>query len=440
MSETPPRDARIPGFYQMDLATRRAELSRRYGLTEADLAALDPAGGLCAERADKMVENCIGVFGLPVGLGLNLRVNGVDHPVPMAVEEPSIIAAVSHVARLVRPHGGFKAEADPGVMIAQVQVCELPDLSAAVAALEANRARLLARANAVHPNMAARGAGAHDIEVRRFEDSAPGAGDGMVVLHLLVDCAEAMGANAVNAMAEGVAPLVEDLTGGRVYLRILSNLADRRLARASFAVPEAALAGKGFEGAEVAHGIVQAWRFADVDPYRAATHNKGIMNGIDAVAVATGNDWRSLEAGAHAYAARDGHYRSLTKFWRQDGHLHGSIELPVAVGTVGGSTKVHPTVAVLRKLLGASSARDLAGIMAAVGLAQNTGALKALATEGIQRGHMTLHARQVALAGGAPPHLIDEVARRLVSAGQIKESAVVAILGELGAGRARATR
>jgi hydroxymethylglutaryl-CoA reductase len=433
MSETPPRDARIPGFYQMDLATRRAEIAQRYDLTEADLAALDPAGGLCPDRADKMIENCIGVFGLPVGLGLNLTVNGVDHPVPMAVEEPSIIAAVSHIARLVRAHGGFTADADPGVMIAQVQVCDVPDLDFAVAALQANRARLLARANAVHPNMAARGAGAHDIEVRRFEDSAPGLGDGMVVLHLLVDCAEAMGANAVNAMAEGVAPLVEDLTGGRVYLRILSNLADRRLARAGFVVPEEALAGKGFEGAEVAQGIVHAWRFADIDPYRAATHNKGIMNGIDAVAVATGNDWRGIEAGAHAYAARDGRYRSLTKFWRKDGYLHGSIELPLAVGTVGGSTQVHPTVAVLRKLLGADTARTLAGVMAAVGLAQNTGALKALATEGIQRGHMALHARQVALAAGTPPNLIDEVARRLVAQGPIKEAAAQAILRELGA-------
>ncbi|MCB9522506.1 MAG: hydroxymethylglutaryl-CoA reductase, degradative [Myxococcales bacterium] len=419
-------DSRIPGFYTLGRAARHAELKARFALTDDELAALDGAHGLDFARADKMVENCIGVLGVPVGLGLNLTVNGQDYTVPMAVEEPSIIAAVSHIAKLVRPHGGFTADADDGLMITQVQVCDLPDLQRAAQALRDARPHLLARANATQPNMAARGGGAVDIEVRIFEAPHP-----MLVLHLLVDCVDAMGANAVNSMAEGVAPLVEDLTGGRVYLRILSNLADRRLARASFRVPEKALAGKGYTGAEVAEGMVQAWRFADVDPYRAATHNKGIMNGIDAVAVATGNDWRGVEAGAHAYAARDGRYTSLTRFWRAEGHLHGRIELPMAVGTVGGSTKVHPTIRVLRKILGIERATELAAVMAAVGLAQNAGAIKALATEGIQRGHMTLHARQVALAAGAEEHQVDEVARRLVQAGEIREAAARAVLAEL---------
>lgn len=428
----PPDRARIPGFYRLDLPARHAELATRFGLDRADLSVLESGASLCWDRADKMVENCIGVFGLPVGLGLNFTINGRDYAVPMVVEEPSVVAAVSNMARLVRAHGGFTADADEGVMISQVQIVDSPDPGAAVEALRRARARILARANAVHPNMAARGGGARDIEVRRFDDPHP-----MIVLHLLVDCVDAMGANAVNAMAEGVASLVEDLTGGRVCLRILSNLADRRCARAGCVVPEAALAGRGFSGPEVAEGIVQAWRFAAVDPYRAATHNKGVMNGIDAVAIATGNDWRGVEAGAHAYAARDGHYGSLTRWWRADGALHGAIELPMAVGTVGGSTRVHPTVRVCRKILGVDRARDLAMVMAAVGLAQNMGALKALASEGIQRGHMSLHARQAALAAGAEGRLVEVVAARLIRRGEIKEAAAREVLAELRSEEAR---
>jgi hydroxymethylglutaryl-CoA reductase len=421
-------DSRIPGFYKLPPESRLAELSTRFGLTPHDLAILRDGGSLDLARADKMVENCIGVLGLPIGLGLNFVINGQDYVVPMAVEEPSIVAAVSHIARLVRDHGGFVADADPAVMIAQVQVVDVPDLAAAEQALWAGRAHLLARANAMHPGLAARGGGARDIEVRVFKTPHP-----MLVLHLLVDCCDAMGANAVNTMAEGVAPLVEAMTHGRVCLRILSNLADRRLARASCSIPEEALQTKDFTGPEVADGIVQAARFAAVDPYRAATHNKGVMNGIDAVAVATGNDWRGVEAGAHAYAARGGRYTSLTEWWREGGRLHGRIELPLAVGTVGGSTGVHPTIGVLRKLLGIDSARELAGVMAAVGLSQNLGAIKALATEGIQRGHMSLHARQVALAVGAEGELVDRVARVLVERGEIKADAARAVLAELSA-------
>ncbi len=419
-------DSRIPGFYRLRLDGRHDELKSRFGLSDEELAVLSNGGSLDWGRADKMVENCVGVFGLPVGLGLNFQINGRDFAVPMVVEEPSVVAAVSNMAKVVREAGGFRAEADRGIMIAQVQVVGSPDPEAAVQALETAEAQIVALANSMSPNMAARGGGAHEIEVRSFAEPHP-----MIVLHLLVDCVDAMGANAVNSMAEGVAPLVEELTGGRVYLRILSNLADRRRARASCQVPEKLLARGQFDGSEVAEGIVQAYRFAAIDPSRAATHNKGVMNGIDAVAIATGNDWRSIEAGAHAYAARDGRYTSLTRWWREGGCLHGHIELPMAIGVVGGSTRVHPTVGVLRRILGVDTARELAMVMAAVGLSQNFGALRALATEGIQRGHMTLHARQAALAAGVDDHLVELVAERMVKDGAIKAENARVILEDL---------
>jgi hydroxymethylglutaryl-CoA reductase len=419
-------DSRIPGFYRLDLEARHDELRARLGLSEEDVAILSNGASLDPSRADKMVENCVGVFALPVGLGLNFQINDRDYVIPMVVEEPSVVAAVSNMAKLVRGHGGFHADADQGIMIAQVQVVNVPNKDRALEALTSAEAQMLALANSKNPNMVARGGGAHAIELRWFDEPHP-----MLVVHLLVDCVDAMGANAVNTMAEGIAPLVEELTGGRVYLRILSNLADRRCARARCAVAEDSLTGKGFSGEEVAEGIVQAYRFAAIDPYRAATHNKGVMNGIDAVAIATGNDWRSVEAGAHAYAARGGRYTSLTRWWRRDGLLHGEIELPMAIGTVGGSTRVHPTVGVLRKILGIQSARELGMIMAAVGLAQNMGALKALATEGIQRGHMSLHARQAALAAGVEDRLVDEVANRLIQGGEIKVDAARLIIEQL---------
>ncbi|MBU1432180.1 hydroxymethylglutaryl-CoA reductase, degradative [Myxococcota bacterium] len=418
------RDSRIPGFYRLDPQARRLILAERFGLREADLDLLAHGGALSLDVADKMVENCIGVFGLPIGLGLNFTINGRDYAVPMAVEEPSIIAAVSNVARLLRPYGGFTAEADPSLMIAQIQLLDVVDMDAAAVVLQQNKAALLAHADEIHPNMARRGAGARDLEIRRFGPPYP-----MMVLHLIVDCADAMGANAVNAMAEGLAPEIERLTGGRVNLRILSNLADKRLARARFNVPEAALCRAGMAGEAVAAQLVEAYQFAAVDPYRAATHNKGIMNGIDAVAIATGNDWRGIEAGAHAYAAREGRYSSLTRFWRASGQLHGEIELPLAVGTVGGSTRVHAALALTRQIMPIDDARELAGVMAAVGLAQNTGALLALASEGIQRGHMRLHARSVALAAGAEGVEVERVAAELIRRGAVKVDVAAEILG-----------
>lgn len=380
--------SRISGFYRLDLTHRHEELAKRFGLTDEELELLRGTGSEGVEIADKMVENCVGVLGLPIGLGLNFQVNGRDYVVPMVVEEPSVVAAASHMAKVIRVSGGFVAEASEAFMIAQVQVMDVEDPFGARIAIEQAADRIVTIANRRHPNMVARGGGARSLEVRLL-DREPH----MVVVHLLVDCCDAMGANIVNDMAEVVAPVIEEVTGGRVRLRILSNLADRRLARARCAIREELLERQGHEGPAVAEGVVEAYRFAEIDPYRAATHNKGVMNGIDAVGIATGNDWRSLEAGAHAYAVRNGRYEPLTRWWRSKGLLHGEIELPMAVGTVGGSTRVQPTLQVLRKLLQVETAQELGMVMAAVGLAQNLGALCALATEGIQRGHMNLHAR-----------------------------------------------
>jgi len=410
--------SRIPGFYQLDVRSRHRELAQRFDLTDEELDLLRGAGVDGVAIADKMVENCVGVLRLPIGLGLNFQVNGRDYVVPMAVEEPSVVAAASNMARLIRASGGFSAWASESLMIAQVQVLAIDDPVRARVAIERAADRVLDVANQRHPNMVARGGGAKALEVRLL-DSEPR----MLVIHLLVDCRDAMGANIVNDMAEGVAPLIEEVSGGRVRLRILSNLADRRLARARCAIREALLARQGREGPAVAEGVVEAYRFAAADPYRAATHNKGVMNGIDAVGIATGNDWRGIEAGAHAYAARNGRYEPLTRWWRKDGYLHGEIELPMAVGTVGGSTRVQPTLRVLQKLLGAETAQELAMVMSAVGLAQNLGALCALATEGIQRGHMNLHARSVALAAGVSHDRIDDVAAKLVRIGDFSASA-----------------
>ncbi len=410
--------SRIPGFYRLGVDARHQELASRFDLSGDDIAVLRGSSLDGLAIADKMVENCVGVLGLPIGLGLNFRVNGKDYAVPMAVEEPSVVAAASNMARMIRASGGFTADAGESLMIAQVQVLEVDDPSHARAALQNAAARILARANARHPNMVARGGGAKSIEVRVLPSDPI-----MLVVHVLVDCRDAMGANVVNDMAEGVAPLIEEVSGGRVRLRILSNLADRRLASARCSVREDLLERRGHEGAAVAEGVVEAYQFAAVDPYRAATHNKGVMNGVDAVGIATGNDWRGIEAGAHAYAARNGTYEPLTRWWRRDGCLHGEIELPLAVGVVGGSTRVQPALRVLRKLLRAESAQELAMVMAAVGLAQNLGALSALACEGIQRGHMNLHARSVALAAGVAQDRIDDVAAKLVRINQFSASA-----------------
>jgi len=374
-----------------------------------------------------MIENAVGVLGLPVGIGLNFLVNGEDVVVPMAVEEASVIAAVSLAAKIVREGGGFKADADEPRMIGQVQVTELSNPEAAKASILRQKDSILAAANALHPAMSARGGGAKDVEVRLIRVGA----ETHAIVHLIVDTQDAMGANLINTMCEGVAPLIERITGGRVRLRILSNLADLRLARSSCRIPFEALADFGFSGAEEAHGIAEASRFADADPYRACTHNKGVMNGVDAVALATGNDWRAIEAGAHAFCARNGRYEPLTRWWVEEGALHGTIELPIQVGTVGGAVKANPLIPVLLRMMGNPGAQTLAGVMAAVGLAQNMAALRALGTVGIQKGHMALHARNLAVSAGAKGSAVEEVARALIAAGEIKLHRAQEILAKL---------
>jgi hydroxymethylglutaryl-CoA reductase len=385
--------------------------------------------GLAVNRADQMIENVVGTHALPLGIAANFLINGRDYVVPMAIEEPSVVAAASYMAKIVRDAGGFRASSTEPVMIGQMQILNLPDPWAARFELLTQKQRLLDLANETDPVVVSLGGGARDLEVRVFPDTPVGP---MLVMHLLYDTRDAMGANTVNTAAEAMTPVVEEITGGRVHLRILSNLADRRLARAKCVIPPASLAFGDFGGERVVQGIVEAYAFAAVDPYRATTHNKGIMNGIDAVALACGQDWRAVEAGAHAYAARSGPYSSLST-WAQDreGRLVGTLELPLTVGTVGGATRVHPGARVALKILGVQTARELAEVMAAVGLAQNLGALRALSTEGIQRGHMALHARQVAIAAGATGEQVAIVAARLVREGTIRPDRAGEILAEM---------
>ncbi len=410
--------SRIAGFYNLSGAERLRLVADWAALNAEEQAVLSGILGLDVEHGAAMIENVIGIYGLPLGIATNFTVNGRDVLVPMVIEEPSVVAGASLAARLARAGGGFSASADEPVMIGQLQVMGLDDLETAQTRLLAEKAALLALAHAVDPVLAQLGGGARDLEVRLLPETPAGP---MLIVHLLYDVRDAMGANAINTACERLAPEIARLTGGKVFLRILSNLADRRLARAGVVIPENALAFGSFSGETVALGIEQAWAFAAADPYRAATHNKGIMNGIDAVVLATGNDWRAVEAGAHAYAAREGRYTSLST-WQRDGkgNLVGSLELPLALGIVGGATRVHPTARVALKILGAQTARELAEIVASVGLAQNLAALRALATEGIQKGHMGLHARQVAMAAGATGEAIERVAEAMIAEGVIR--------------------
>jgi hydroxymethylglutaryl-CoA reductase len=405
------KSSRLPGFYKLPIAERLALIQAWADLTDEETAVF-AENGLSSEQANHMVENALGTFGLPLGIAANFLINGRDYLIPMAVEEPSVLAAVSHAAKLIRAGGGFRTEASQPVMIGQIQVLDIPDMGAAQLALAANKQRLMDEANRCSQNIVRRGGGARDIEIRPFPDTPVGP---MLVVHLLYDCRDAMGANAINTAVEHLAPMVTDLTNGRTHLRILSNLSDRRTATARCTIPAAHLAQGEMTGQDVAQLIEEANAFALVDPYRATTHNKGIMNGIDAVCIATGNDWRAVEAGAHAYAARNGRYAALTD-WHvtPNGDLTGEMTLPLAVGIVGGATKVHPTAKVVMKILDVSSASELAQIMVAVGLAQNLAAIKALATTGIQRGHMRMHARQVALAAGAVDGQVQQIANQLI--------------------------
>ncbi len=409
------RTSRFPGFYKVTVNERRALVTDATGTDPMDIERSLEAGGLDAETADKFVENVLGTYALPYGVALNVRVNGHDHVVPMVVEEPSVVAAASNAAKMVRAGGGFLAEIDEPLMISQIQLTEVVDVAAASARILSEKADILARADRAVPGLVARGGGARDVEVRVLGTAS----DRMLVVHVIVDCRDAMGANLVNGVAEAVADRLAELASAKVGLRILSNLCDRRCVRVTCRVPAAELATDDMDGSHVIDGIVNASRFAELDPYRAATHNKGIMNGVDAVVIATGNDWRAVEAGAHAFAARSGQYSPLA-IWRRDGdELVGRIEIPMALGTVGGTLRVHPAARLSLRLLAVSNAGELAAIAAAVGLASNLAAVRALATDGIQRGHMALHARSVAVAAGATGPLVERVAAMIVEARDI---------------------
>ncbi len=399
------RSSDISGFYKLPVAERVAKIREQVDLTDEEAEAISNTGVLGEDLADRMIENLVGTMAIPLGIAMNFRINDKDYLVPMAIEEPSVVAAASNLAKVARKQGGFHTSHSGSLMIGQIQLTGVTDPWGTRSKILQHKEEIMAKADACDPILVKFGGGARDVVVRVLETmSGP-----MVITHLIIDTKDAMGANAVNTMAEAVAPYLETITGGRVYLRIISNLATYRVARAWAIFDKEELGGE-----EVVDGMIKAYHFAAEDPYRCATHNKGIMNGISAVVIATGNDFRAVEAGAHSYATVNGGYKPLTKWEKTaEGHLIGTIEVPMAVGLVGGATKVHPTARANVKILGIESADELGMVIATVGLAQNAGALRALATEGIQKGHMRLHARNMAVQAGAPIEIVDEVVRRL---------------------------
>ena len=423
------RTSRIPGFYKLTPEERLRRVAEFANLTPEEQELLRRFGALDEATANRMIENVVGVFQLPLGIAVNFLINGRDYLIPMAIEEPSVVAAASNAAKMTREGGGVYTQSTESLMIGQIQLVDVKDPYGARCEVLRNKDEILRIANEQDPVLVKLGGGAKDLEARVIESRL----GPMLIVHLIVDVKDAMGANAVNTMAEAVAPRLASITGGRFRLRIISNLADRRLVRAWTRIPVEAVGGR-----EVAEGIVEAWAFADADPYRAATHNKGIMNGIDAVVIATGNDWRAVEAGAHAYACRFGAYKPLST-WELDekGNLVGSLELPLAVGIVGGATRTNPLAKISLKILGVRSARELAEVIGAVGLVQNLAALRALASEGIQAGHMSLHAKNIAVMAGAVGDEIDQVAERMVREKRVRVDRAKEILEELRRGRAR---
>ena len=424
------KTSRIPGFYKMSVLERKKMISEIHDLSDKEYHLFD-GNALSVDTANNMIENVVGTYSLPLGLGLNFLINGKDYTIPMAVEEASVVASASYIAKIVRDAGGFITEATDRVMIGQIQVIGSPDLYEAKEAVLKEKESLLQQANEAYPSIVARGGGAKDLEVRILNETADSLYQQMLVVHIYINTCDAMGANMINTMVESLAPTVEKLTKGKVYLRILSNLADHCLSKAKCVIPPHMLGSEGFSGEEVRDGIVLAYEFADSDPYRATTHNKGIMNGIDPVVIATGNDWRAVEAGAHAYAARHGAYRSMTS-WSVDveGNLVGELELPMAIGIVGGATRVHPMAKLALEILDIRSSSELSQVIVAVGLAQNLGALKALVTDGIQKGHMALHSRSVAVAAGATGELVDIIAERLIEENDIRVGKAKQLVGE----------
>ncbi len=427
------QDSRIPGFYRLPLSERQSIIAERLGISENELRQLLESGGMTAEVANNTVENVVGTYALPLGLALNFSVNGVDRIVPMVVEEPSVIAAASNAARLVRQSGGFTARMLGDLMTAQIELRGVEDTESSIDALLQSKARLIEAGNAAVPNLVRRGGGVKDMEVRDL-------GKATLVVHLQIDCRDAMGANLINTVAEAIGAEVANIGRARLGLRILTNLCDARRVWARGRVAIADLAGAPLterdssalsKGLSVAIAVEEASAFAALDPYRAATHNKGIMNGIDSVVIATGNDFRAAEAGAHAWAARTGRYSSLAEWHVEDGYLVGTLEMPLALGIVGGTIRVHPMAQWALKLLGVNSASELSEVAACVGLASNLSALRALATEGIQRGHMSLQARSVALAAGAEPNEVALLAQKLVQTGPISEATARTLLSQL---------
>ncbi len=421
------KESMISGFYKLKPKERLALVKEFAGLSNEECTLLLNTGSLPLEAADRMIENVVGAFPLPLGIGVNFLINNCDYLIPMAIEEPSVVAAASYAAKMVREGGGFKTSSTPPVMIGQIQVVGIVDPEQAKQRVLAAKHDIIDEANAQDPVLASVGGGAKDLDAKVISTMV----GPMLIVELQVDCRDAMGANAVNTMAEAVAPFIERITGGRVYLRIISNLATKRLARAWCTVPKEAVGGE-----EVVDGIVNASAFAAADPYRAATHNKGAMNGIIAVILATGNDHRAIEAGAHAYAALNGRYTALSTWEKtENGDLKGVIELPMAVGLIGGAVRTHPIAKIAIKILGVKTANEFAEVLAAVGLAQNLGALRALAHEGIQRGHMSLHARNIAVAAGAAGELINLVAERMVKERKIRMDRARELIVELSASK-----
>jgi hydroxymethylglutaryl-CoA reductase len=421
------KTSQISGFYKLSPEERIKHVKDFADLTEQEVETLRSTGSLCMDVADRMIENVVGAFPSPLGIAMNFLINNKDYMIPMAIEEPSVVAAATYAAKMARKKGGFFTSSTDPVMIGQIQAVDIKDPFGAKMKILKAKKEILQKANDQDPMLVSVGGGAKDLEVKVI-DAATGP---MVITELHVDCRDAMGANAVNTMAEAVAPMIERITDGRVYLRIISNLAVKRLARAYAVFSKEAVGGE-----EVVDGIVEAYNFAAADPYRASTHNKGIMNGIIGVVLATGNDHRAIEAGAHVYAVKNGHYGTLS-YWEKnkDGDLVGSIELPMAVGLIGGATKVHPTAKIAVKILGVKSANELGEIMAAVGLAQNLGALRALANEGIQRGHMSLHARNVAVTAGASGPEIDKIVERMVKERKVRMDRAKELLEEIRKGK-----
>jgi hydroxymethylglutaryl-CoA reductase len=402
----------ISGFYKLSIEERVKVVKEFADLTDEEVATLRSTSALPLELADRMIENVVGVFPVPLGIAVNFLINGKDYLIPMAIEEPSVVAAASNAAKMARDGGGFHTSSTEPIMIGQIQAVKIKDPYAARMRIISAKEEILKKANDQDPLLVSVGGGAKDLDTKVI-DTAAGQ---MLITELYVDCRDAMGPNAVNTMLEAVAPSIEKISGGRVHLRIISNLATERLARAWCVVPKEAVGGE-----DVVDGIVQAYAFAASDPYRAATHNKGILNGIIGAVIATCNDHRAVEAGAHAYAAKVGHYGSLSTWEKnQNANLVGSIELPMAVGIIGGAVRTHPVAKIALKILGVRTASELGEVLAAVGLAQNLGALRALAAEGIQRGHMRLHARNIAIAAGATGDIVDNIVEKMVQERKIR--------------------